>query len=165
MSGKRISGGLALAVGLALTVSPVCAQSGVLPKAKANKQNKFKQPKGPPLEPLPNPEVFRFLHMTPEEQRRELDTLPPDRRQQAEQRLRRYQALPADERERIDRRAELFFSLLPRRRQAIRDVIERMRVMTDGERRALLFSDAIKALYGPRELHLLREIAGYRDSE
>ena len=85
--------------------------------------------------PLPAPAVQRFLRMSPEDRERALAQLPPERRQQVEQRLARLQQLPPDQLQGLQDLYPAFTNLRPVRQQAVRQEIQQLRQMRPALRR------------------------------
>lgn len=85
----------------------------------------------------PSPPPDRFLQMPPQELRRMLDQLPPDRRKQAEERLRRYDALAPAEKVKLDRRYEAFHRMPPERQDEARRLFRRFNELSDARRGAV----------------------------
>ncbi|MGH9593652.1 MAG: DUF3106 domain-containing protein, partial [Bryobacteraceae bacterium] len=108
---------------LAVYVSPAAAQNGVV-------KQKQKQRKAVPAAPLPAPALERFLLMSPEQQQRALLQLDPARRQQFKKRLRWFEQLPADTQDQLRTRYEAFLALPQARRQAVRQELQRLRVLS-----------------------------------
>jgi hypothetical protein len=145
---------------LAGSVSPAAAQDGVVKEPsqlKALRQQKLKQQQKKML-PLPAPAVERFLQMSPEDRERALSQLPPERRQQMEQRLSRLEQLPADLRERLQDVYPAFMSLRPVRRQAVRQEIQELRQTRPALRKERLNNDARD--FSSEEMDILRRVTG-----
>ncbi|HSP70141.1 MAG TPA: DUF3106 domain-containing protein [Bryobacteraceae bacterium] len=144
---------------LAGWVSPAAAQDGVvkqLSQQKALRQQKLKQQQK--MLPLPAPAVERFLQMSPEDRERALSQLPPERRQQMEQRLNRLEQLPADQRERLQDVYPAFMNLRPVRRQAVRQEIQELRQTRPALRKERLNNDARD--FSSEEMDILRRVTG-----
>lgn len=129
-----------------LIASPVPAQQ-LRQKAKQQK-----------MLPLPAPAVQRFLRMSPEDRERALAQLPPERRQQVEQRLARLQQLPPDQLQGLQDLYPAFTNLRPVRRQAVRQEIQQLRQMRPALRRDRLASDS--SSFSPEEMEILRRVTG-----
>jgi hypothetical protein len=69
----------------------------------------------------PGSVAARLLQATPEERRRYLENLPPQRRERIERQLEWFDSLPPDQRQLQIRRAERFAELPPERRTAVRE--------------------------------------------
>jgi Protein of unknown function (DUF3106) len=151
---------------LAGSVSPAAAQDQATKQSilrqKARRQQRLKQLKQREL-PLPAPAVQRFLQMSPEDQERALSRLPPERRQQMEQRLNRLQQLPPEQRQQLQDLYPAFTSLRPERRQAVRQEIELLRRLRPAERKDRLNGDA--GDFSPEEMDILRQVTGIRDGQ
>ena len=154
----------AIAVLAAVWAPPVAAQGGAakesILKQKALRQQKLKELKAQQQKmlPLPAPAVERFLQMSPEEQERALSQLPPERRQQVEERLNRLKQLPPEQMQRLQEVYPAFMSLRPVRRQAVRDEIQQLRQTRPAERRDRLNSDARD--FSLEEMDILRRVTG-----
>jgi uncharacterized protein DUF3106 len=149
----------AVTVMLAGAGLPVVAQTptGIL-RQKAIRQQKLKQQQKQKMLPLPAPVVQRFLQMSPEDRERALAKLPPERRQQMEERLNRLQQLPPDQVERLQGLYPAFMNLRPLRRQAVRTEIQELRKLKPVERKERLNADARE--FSPEEMDILRQVTG-----
>lgn len=78
--------------------------------------------------------VDRIRGMPQDQRKRTLETLPPDRRKQAEMRMQRLDALPADEREALQRRYEAFQKLPSEHQQRARDMFQQFNALDDNRR-------------------------------
>ena len=125
------------------------------------------------------PPVERLRRMTPEQRRRALSHLPPDRRKAVEEQLDRYSRLSVDERSRLnqqwdnfrklppERQSELraafrdFQGLPPARQKALRAEVGRLKQMDLVARSRRLDSPEIRRSFSGRERTLLRELSGY----
>lgn len=121
--------------------------------------------------------VDRFRRLPPEERRRAVERLPPDRRQQFERRFNRLEQLPPADRDALDRRYQTFHQLPPerqqaarnafrrftelpaRRRQEVRNRVRTLRNLPADERTAYLGSDDFQQRYSPGEQQLVRELS------
>src|SRR5207244_9505780 len=77
----------------------------------------------PPMVVRPGPGMLaieRWSRMTPEQRRRALDRLPPERRQKIEEQLERYQNLTPEQRDQLRFRFQTFNQLPPEKRDAAR---------------------------------------------
>jgi hypothetical protein len=150
------------------------------------------QPGGPPrggarkggvgLGPsLPRPDglgvVDRLERMTPQQRQRYLDTLPPDRRKQFEDRLGRYEQMTPEQRQQVREQYELFqglsedqqdalrrtfrqFNELPDdRRKVLRREYQRLSQMTEIERSIRVESKEFLKRYSSPEQQLLKDFA------
>lgn len=122
-------------------------------------------------------QIDRLSKMKPEERKRFLETLPPDRRETMERRLERYGRLTPEEREQLERSYESFEAMTPERREEMRRLFSRfngvpeerrsvlrrevssMRSMTADERKARLESDEVRDKYTSEERQLLSDLA------
>jgi hypothetical protein len=118
----------------------------------------------------------RLERMSPEERRRALEKLPPERRQRIEERLRQYESLTPEERERLRRQFERFRQMPPERQQALRELYQRFRELPVERRRAVrrgvwelqrlgearrqvrLSRPWFRNRYRPEELEMVREL-------
>lgn len=137
---------------LLLPAAPAVAQNKLVPKAgKIGKQPRT--PKG-----IPNPVIDRLMKMSPEERDKALSNLPPERRQQIEQRLNQLDRLTPEQRDVLDRRYQALQALPPVRRQAIRQELQYLRSLRPVERRARINSEEFQQNYSPDEQRLIREV-------
>ena len=124
------------------------------------------------------PEVLleRWNRMAPDERKRLLDTLPPERRERFENRMQhfnelsprekdllsdRFQAFRRMPREKQERARQLFrqFSELPDdRRSLVRREFESLRPLPEDERRARMNSDEFRGRYSRSEQEFLHEL-------
>jgi hypothetical protein len=122
--------------------------------------------------------IERWSRMTPEQRRRALDRLPPERRQRIEEQLERYQSLTPEEREQLRFRAQMFNQLppekqdearrlfrqfnqlTPERQGAVRDEFRTLRGMSDADRMAHVQSDDFRSRFDNREQRFLRALSG-----
>ena len=142
-----ICGGLLL-----LPAVPAAAQAKLVPKAgKAAKQ--ARTPKG-----IPAPVIDRLMKMSPEERDRALSNLPPERRQQIEQRLNQLDRLTPEQRDILDQRYQALQALPPARRQAIRQELQYLRSLRPVDRRVRILSDEFQQNYSPDEQKLIRDV-------
>jgi len=151
----------AVVVSLAGSVSTASAQAkGNIVQQKQLRQQKLKQLKAQQqkMVPLPAPAVERFLQMSPEDRERALSQLPPERRQDLEQRLNRLQQLPPEQAQRLQNVYPAFMNLRPVRRQAVRQEIQELRQMKPAERKDRLNSDT--GNFSPEEMSILRQVTG-----
>jgi hypothetical protein len=130
-------------------------------KQQLKQQQKLKQQ----LQPLPGPDVQRFLRMSPEERQRALAQLPPERRQQIEENVGRLERLSPEQRAQLERRYQIFEKLPPGRRALVREAIMRLRAMPPAQRKAVLESDDAKLRFNPEEIRLLRDVVGLPEEE
>ncbi|MEI9814454.1 MAG: DUF3106 domain-containing protein [Acidobacteriota bacterium] len=134
------------ALAIAILAGSAQAQDVVRPKANAAKQLK----QGAALE--------RFLSLPPERQRRLLQQMTPERRQQALALLNALQLLSEDERASLQGRFQAFAGLDRERRQAVRKEIQILRLMTPEDRRKRLAD--IKPRFSGGEMQILYGVAG-----
>ncbi|GEM_PF-2597811 len=121
--------------------------------------------------------IERLRRMSPEERKKALEKLPPERRRQAEERLRRLDRMSAAERDDLERRYDNFQrlpsarqelarkmfrnfnDLPPDRRNDVRAGFERLRRMSSAERSAFLKSREFSQQYNRREQAILEDYA------
>ncbi len=149
---------------LAVSVPAVAAQGGA-PKNQKQQQPKQqkqqqKQFKAIPAAPLPAPALERFLLMSPDQQQRALQQLPPDRQRQFQTRLKWFQQLPADSQNELRTRYEAFLALPQPRRQALRQELQRLRDLSPAARTAAIDGGEERQNFSPEELEILRSVAG-----
>ena len=118
-------------------------------------QAAFAQPKKSPNlnQPAPRPDAFsvveRFERMTPQQRQRFLGKLPPERKQQFEDRLGRYERMTPEQRQQVREQYELFRGLPKERQDALRRTFRQFNELPAGRRRVL-----------QREYQRLRKLAG-----
>jgi hypothetical protein len=118
----------------------------------------------------------RLDRMSPEERKRALDRLPPERRARIEQRLNAFQSLPPAVRQRLRRQLEWFRQLPQERQEAARSLFQRFRALPPVRRQALnrearrlleldqtargarMDSPAFRNRYTPEEQGMLRDM-------
>jgi hypothetical protein len=132
---------------------------------------------GPRPRPLPNNAPARLRQMDPKQRKMLLESLPPERRKQAAERLDRLESLPPEERSQLERRWEQFrrlspedrekardlfrdFNALPEaRREALRPEFEKLRSLSPSERSSHLAGTDLKQRLSRKELQLLKRYA------
>ena len=118
----------------------------------------------------------RWNRMPPDERKRLLDALPPERREQLQNRVQHFNRLSAEEKdqlaerfqafrrmppERQERARQLFrrFNQLPDERRAlVRSEFESLRALPDDERRARMNSEEFRDKYKASEQEFLQEL-------
>lgn len=131
--------------------------------------------------PIPNNAPARLRQMDPKQRQKLLQSLPPDRRKQAADRLDRFDSLPPEERRELERRWEHFRQLSPENREKARNVyrdfndlpedrrtalsleFEHLRGLAPADRTSYLDGGEIKKRFSKKELQILRrysEVAG-----
>jgi hypothetical protein len=149
------------------------------PGAAAQNSAREERPAKPqPLRtPRPRPTILdRLEQMTPEQRRRALAQLPPERRKRIEQRLSQYESLSPTEREQLRRQYERFRQLSPEKQEAARQLfrkfnnlpVERRRIlrqearrlnwMDQSERRARVNSPDFRTRYSPEEQRMVQDL-------
>ena len=117
--------------------------------------------------------IDRLRAMPPDERRRLLERLPPDRRKQVEDRMRSLDQMSSEEQQELDRRYEFFQRLPPERQEearrlyrdltalpperyaAVRKQLDQLRLMSSGERADFFRSRPFKSAYARKERSLL----------
>ena len=123
------------------------------------------------------PAVERLVKMNPEERKKALQKLPPERRKQLEERLRQYDRLTPEQKAKLygqyqnfsglsaEQQAHLrklfqrFNNFPPERQGALRAEVQKMQALPDADRRARMNSDEFRNRYNQREQALLAELA------
>src|SRR5438128_12631176 len=121
--------------------------------------------------------IERWSRMTPEQRRRALDRLPPERRARIEQQLERYQSMTPEQREQLRFRAQTFAQLPPEkqeqarglfrqfnqlpadRKAALRGEFRNLRSLPPADRASRLESDEFRSGFDNREQRILRELS------
>jgi hypothetical protein len=121
--------------------------------------------------------IERWNNMTPEQRRKALDRVPPERRRRIEEQLEQYSNLSPEERRALRFRWEMFsqlpperqdearrlfrqFSQLPQARQSrLREEFQQLRAMPEPERAARLESSEFREAYTVREQRFLGAFA------
>ncbi len=116
--------------------------------------------------------------MSPEQRRRLLQDLPPERRKRVEEQLERYNNLPANERAHLREQLERFRGLPSERQEAARRLFRRfnnfaedrrgllkeefrtLQELEPADRRARINSDEFRSKYTLAEQQLLQDYAG-----
>lgn len=125
---------------------------------------------GPGANGLGAPVVQRLMNMTPDERKKALLKLPPERRKQVEERLRQYEKLSVEQKGKIhglspEQQAHLrrlyqrFNNFPPERQGALRTEVQKMQSLSESDRRARMNSDEFRNRYNQREQSLLGEVA------
>ena len=162
---------VALALSL-LTVSPLAAQGrrGMGPSRRppARPERAQRGPKTP---------VDEFLRMSPEEQRRALDRLPPDQRERLQKRLEAFKQLPPEQRsvlnDQYHRLSELpperqevvrnafkrFGNQPPERQQALRQELRQLSGLSPDERQARLQSPEFQSNFNHHEQQIIKDMS------
>jgi len=163
---------LAAALGAGFLVSPAQAQF---------------RPKGGLVFPRKGPagreatqfqkQLEKFQRMTPQQRRRALDSLPPERRELFERRLEEYRSLEPTERQRLARQLDNFRQLPPERQKAIRQMrrkladmpaarrrlmageIQELRGLGEEARRERLNSPEVKERFSEEEREMLQDLS------
>jgi len=120
----------------------------------------------------------RFRKMGPEQRKRLLESLPPERRKQIQERLDRYDKMPPAQRELLERRYERFRALSPERQESLRRTWRRfaelpsdrkaelrrewvlLRELPKEERQARMNGEEFRERYSGEERQILEELSG-----
>ena len=137
---------------------PPATKAAPLPAPRRQFNNNSKQ-----LPPDPVQQLRQFQALSPEEREKELDKLPPKRRENLEKQLARFDAMTPVQRERGFHKLELMQTLTPERRQAVNDAIKGLHERYDqlpprDRRQGLareLYADEMKQKWSPTELELI----------
>jgi len=153
-----------LGVGLPATAS---AQSRKAPPGKAGGRG--------PVISNPTP-LERFRRMPPEQRRRVLEQLAPERQKQFEERFETYDRLGPEERERLREQYQIFRQLPPERQEVFRrlyrkyselpddrravvgDEFHHLSALPEADRRARINSDEFRNKYTLSEQQLLQDL-------
>lgn len=121
--------------------------------------------------------VDRWNQMLPEERKKALDRLPPERRAQIERQLEDYRNLSPEERRQLHSRYESFNQLPPEqqnrarrlyrqfnqmpadRRPELRREFEKLRALPESERQARFSSEEFQQRFNVEERELLRSLS------
>jgi len=132
-----------------------------------------------PPKPAPGVTILeRLERMTPEERRRVLNRLPPERRKRVEEGLSRFRQLPPSEQESLRNRLERFGEFPPEHQAAARRLWARfnqlaedrkplvgeefrvLRQLEEGDRRSRINSDEFRSRFTLAEQQLLQDFSG-----
>lgn len=115
--------------------------------------------------------------MTPEQREKALANLPPERRQQIEQKLERYRSMSPEQRQRALARLERFHALPPERQEAVRrslrtlqqlptdrktavrQEMNTLRQLPPQERESHMNSDEFRGRYSESEQQMMHDLA------
>ncbi len=109
----------------------------VLPAAEQPRRPGYAPRIGRPSAARAGKALDRLNRMTPEQRRRILENLPPDRRKRVEQRLDQFNSLPVQERQKLREQLERFRDLPPERQEAARRLFRKFNSFPE-DRRLLL---------------------------
>ena len=162
----------ALALVSLLAPAPLAAQGrrgmGMGRRPPARPERAQKGPKTP---------VDEFLRMSPEEQQRALDRLPPDQRERLQKRLEAFKQLPPEQRsnlgEQYRRLSELpperqevvrnafkrFGNQPPERRQAMRQELRQLSDLSPEERQARLDGPEFRGKFNQHEQQIIKDMS------
>jgi hypothetical protein len=122
-------------------------------------------------------QLEKFQRMTPQQRRRALNALPPERREMFERRLEEYRSLEPEERQRLARQLDNFRQLPPERQKAIRQMrrkladmpaarrrmmageIQELRGLDEEARRERLNSAEVKERFSEEEREMLQDLS------
>lgn len=122
-------------------------------------------------------QLEKFQRMTPQQRRRALNALPPERREMFERRLEEYRSLEPEERQRLARQLDNFRQLPPERQKAIRQMrrkladmpaarrrmmageIQELRGLDEEARRERLNSPEVKERFSEEEREMLQDLS------
>ena len=125
----------------------------------------------------------RLQRMSPEQRRRALNALPPERRQIFEQRLEAYARMNPEQRQRLARELENFRQLPPERQSALRDTrrklagmpiqrrrqiareLRNLREMDDEQRRTRMESSEFKERFTEEERRMIGDLSSVLEPE
>jgi hypothetical protein len=124
-------------------------QAGPMSRMRASKQRSAASGFIPP-----HLVMERLSRMSPEERRRMLDRLPPEKRKVTEERLRQFDAMPAPMRDRLRKEYNDFQSLAPEKQQELRGLFHRFSGVPEDRRQEMR-----------RELNRLRSMPPARRAE
>lgn len=128
-------------------------------------------------EPVEKTPIDDFERMSPEEQQKALDQLPPQQRKKVEERLKKFNQLPPEQRQALknmynrlnqlppERQAKVreainkFTEQPPARQQAIRDELRSMAALPKPERQARLSSPEFKSKFNGKEQQIVRHMS------
>jgi hypothetical protein len=122
---KRLTAAAALVIAMSIAPPELSAQRPMAGK------------RGGKVNPKPRTQLELLQRMSPEERRRLLNNLPPERKRVMEQRLRDLERMTPEERRQARRMLDDFQSLPPERRQAVRRLFVTFNRMPE-ERRGVL---------------------------
>jgi hypothetical protein len=131
------------------------AQEDARPRAAVKQKQLKQQRQADALE--------RFLSLPPQQQRRLLEQMNPARRRQAQALLQAWDLLSDDERANLKGRFSALMSLPQDRRQAVRQEIRILRLMSTEDRRKRLAD--IKSRFSPGEMDILYGVAGEQEQQ
>lgn len=131
----------------------------------------------PKADPHPGERAFdRLQEMTPEQRKKWLQSLPPERRQRIEKalqtvakmppaalnrmrsRLERLDELPPQKQGQVRRSLQQFNNLAPERKAQISEELQRMSAMPDDDRRAHMNSEEFRNRYSPMEQQMMSNL-------
>ena len=166
----RLRSSILLSVTLALGATFVAALSaqgrrmGVPRRPPAQGPNETRSP------------LEEFERMSPEEQRKALEQLPPERRKKVEERLKKLRNLPPEQRSSLLEQYGRFQELLPerqdavraawkmfanqppKRRQAMRKELRQLADLPSADRQARLDSPEFRKSFNPREQEIVKDM-------
>ncbi len=156
-----------------LAALPLTAQPASETRSQAEKSRVRERPAPQPFVP-PHLVMERLSRMSPEELRRMLDRLPPDKRRITEERLHQLASMPPAARERLRQEFNDFLQLTPEKQQELRllfrrysdlpearrpDVrreLSRLRAMPPARRAARIGEEAFRSEFNDDEREILQ---------
>lgn len=155
-----------------------CAAGPLGAQHRATGPGMMRRPPAPRPERANRPRPLEELQrMSPEERRRAIEKLPPERQRKLEERLERYNQMSPEQRERLRERYERFHQLPPERqeamRQAFRDFtklpqerqqimrqeMRQLREMPEGERKQYMDGPEFRGRFDDNERRILEEMS------
>jgi len=151
-------------------------ESGAAPHSTPNQNNESRRPNSRNAHPGERA-LERLERMTPEQRSKALANLPPQRRQEIEQKLDEFDRLPPEERMRNLNQLERMNSLPPQRQNQVRrslrqfqdlpddrkllvrQELDRMAAMPDDARRAYMNAEEFRNRYTPNEQQMMQNLA------
>lgn len=181
--GKRLSWSLAPAAMLVcITTAPHALAQGRGGGARSQAPHSEPRPKTPkaPRNPatadLHPQQIERFAHMTPQEQQRVLENLPPDRRKKVQEQLQKYNQLSPEQKQQVREQYQMFQQLPPERQDAmrkayrkfldlpadrqqdVREEFQQLRGLSPEDRAARMNSPEFRTRFNKREQKVLEEM-------
>jgi hypothetical protein len=129
-----------------------------------------------PRVPAAKTPIDEFERMSPEQQRRALDRLPPGQRKQLQERLQRFNQLPPEQQrtlrnlynrlhqlpvnqqESVRKAIDRFSKQAPDRQQAVRDELRAMADMPEQDRKARMASPEYRKRFSHREQGIVKDM-------
>ena len=133
--------------GALLCAAGAFAQPGSRPGFKSGRGMKAGRPPGARRPHRANPggrlgigptAIDRWNRMSPEEQQKALDRLPPEQRRRVQQRIDAFNSLPPEERQRLRERYQRFANLPPEKQDMVRQDMRQIQQLAPDRRRAVV---------------------------